>query len=82
MCVQCRVCVLSFTGICSYDSDVPYIGLQTDVLFVRRILVGTRYISVGKFHFDYMCLLFSLLVLGGYFIVSVVLNAIYMCVRE
>jgi hypothetical protein len=38
---------------------------RTYVLFVRRILVDTRYISVGKFHSDYMCLLFSHLVLGG-----------------
>jgi hypothetical protein len=48
------------------------------VPFVQRILVGIHYILIGKLHFDYMCLLFSLLGLGDFFVVLVVLNAIFM----
>jgi hypothetical protein len=36
------------------------------ILFAQRILVDIRYILVGKFHVDYMCMLFSLLVLGSF----------------
>jgi hypothetical protein len=34
------------------------------ILFVWIILVDIHYISIGKLYFDYICLLFSLLVLG------------------
>jgi hypothetical protein len=47
------------------------------VLFFRRILVNICYILIGKLNFDYMFLLFSLLVLSV-FIVLVVSNAILM----
>jgi hypothetical protein len=40
---------------------------KTHVSFFRRMLVDSHYILVGKFHFDYMCLLFSLLVLSVFF---------------
>jgi hypothetical protein len=53
------------------------------VPFVQHILVGICYILIGKLRFDYMCLLFSLLVLGDFFIVLIVLNANFMsCALE
>jgi hypothetical protein len=50
------------------------------VLSAQRILVGTHCILVGILHSDYIYLLFILLVLGGFFIVFVVLKAVPMSV--
>jgi hypothetical protein len=46
--------------------------------FVQRILVDIHYILIGKLHFGFICLLFSPLVLDGFFYCIISLDAIFM----
>jgi hypothetical protein len=50
------------------------------VLSVQCILVGIDYILIGIPHFDYLCLLFVLLVLSGFLIILILLKAVPMYV--
>jgi hypothetical protein len=69
-------CVCPASSMCWAYCEFPLFVLMAWICSLHRTLnvclvfptnfMNIRYIFVGNLHFDYMCLLFSVLVLGGY----------------